>query len=218
MEKQRSETRRPQHHNDPDTNRKNQDHEFPGYPHYPAREDVLDAHNDYEKTDTDVENFSRNTWNTARNEALEATAETPLPPDTAYDDREDVLPPTDAAAIPPSDLDEDIELTGEVIDPEAEVTEEDLHLLGDPDQDMDGGDDELLENYQGLDDTDFDGEPLNEYTGTLAATGRDLDLPDHTDLDGAGTAMEPEEDEENDYYSLGADKDTLEDDQAGDNF
>ena len=91
-----------------------------------------------------------------------------------------------------------------------------MALLGDPYLDQDGGDDELMDNYQGLDDTDLDGDPLNEYAGTVSATGDDLDMPD-VELDNAGTAMTLD-DEENDYFSLGGDKDSLEDDQAGDNF
>ena len=150
---------------DPAANRENQDLEFPGYPHHPAKEDVLNPINDLN----------------------------------------DVLPSAYQAT------------TAAVADPEAEVTEEDLALLGDPNLDQDGGDDELMDNYQGLDDTDLDGDPLNEYAGTMSATGSDLDMPDE-ELDNAGTTMEPTEDEENDYFSLGADKDSLEDDQAGKDF
>lgn len=38
------------------------DQDFPGYPHYPAREDIMDQRNDYIREDVDVENLpnSRN--------------------------------------------------------------------------------------------------------------------------------------------------------------
>jgi len=86
----------------------------------------------------------------------------------------------------------------EILDPEAEVTEEDLILLGDPDLDQDEGVDELIGADQFLDDTDFDGDPLNEESGRRAGSGGDLDVPDE-ELDNAGSAMQ-QEDEENDYF------------------
>ena len=189
---------------DPAANRENQGLEFPGYPHHPASEDILNSTSDFERTVVNVEEFSRSTWTAARDQAVRQLGEEKRP-DLAANDLNDVLPGQYQAAT-----------TG-LADPEAEVTEDDLALLGDPNLDQDGGDDELMDNYQGLDDTDLDGEPLNEYSGTLSATGDDLDLPD-AELANAGTALEPMEDEENDYYSLGGDKDSLEDDQAGDNF
>src|SRR6186713_1678819 len=38
------------------------DQDFPGYPHYPAREDIMDKRNDFHKENIDVENLpnSRN--------------------------------------------------------------------------------------------------------------------------------------------------------------
>ena len=190
---------------DPTANRENQDLEFPGYPHHPASEDILSANSDAEKVDVDVEEFSRATWTTARDEAVRHLGEVKAP-HLAASDISDVLP----GEYEP--------ITADVIDPEAEVTEEDLILLGDPNLDQDGGDDELMDNYEGLDDTDLDGDPLNEYAGTISATGIDLDMPDD-ELGSAGTMLDPADDEENDYFSLGGDKqDLLEDDQAGDVF
>lgn len=190
MEKQKHNQR--DTHNDPETNRENQDHNFPGYPHHPAKEDVMNDKSGFEQADVDVEKLTRNPRINARGATLVLSSD-------AIDPDKDELR-TDLS----DDPDED------VIDPEAEVTEEDLDLLGDPDEDMDGGDDELMHDYKGLDDTDFDGDPLNERTGY---SGRDLDLPEE-DLElGMNT-----EDEENDFFSLGGDKDSLEDDEAGDNF
>lgn len=92
-----------------------------------------------------------------------------------------------------------------VMGTEADVTEEDLAMLGDKDQDMDMSEDELVRK-EGLDDTDFDGDPLNEAAVDEASTGEDLDIPDSGDED----ARKEMDDEENDYYSLGGgDKDAL---------
>jgi hypothetical protein len=80
-------------------------------------------------------------------------------------------------------------------DLEADVTEEDLILLGDPDLDQDEGADELPGNDHYLDDTDFDGDLLNEESGRRAGSGGDLDMPDD-DLDYAGSGMAQEDDED----------------------
>lgn len=86
----------------------------------------------------------------------------------------------------------------EIPDPEADVTEEDLLLLGDPDLDQDDGADELPGNELYLDDTDFDDDPLNDESGLRAGSGSDLDVPDD-ELDNAGSGLESE-DEENDFF------------------
>lgn len=92
-----------------------------------------------------------------------------------------------------------------VMGTEADVTAEDLANLGDPDQDMDMNDDELVRK-EGLDDTDFDGDPLNEAAVDEDSTGDDLDVPEEDDDD----KKTKDDDEENDYYSLGGgDKDAL---------
>lgn len=94
---------------------------------------------------------------------------------------------------------------GIVMGTEADVTEEDLAMLGDKDQDMDMSEDELVRK-EGLDDTDFDGDPLNEAASDEDSTGDDLDMPTSGDED----ARKELDDEENDYYSLGSgDKDAL---------
>ncbi|OQP67595.1 hypothetical protein [Niastella populi] len=92
-----------------------------------------------------------------------------------------------------------------VMGTEADVTEEDLALLGDRDQDMDMNEDELVRK-EGLDDTDLEGDPLNEAAVDEDSTGDDLDIPRSGDED----ARKEIDDEENDYYSLGGgDKDAL---------
>ena len=35
------------------------DQDFPGYPHYPAKEDIMDAESGMKKVDVDVENLTR---------------------------------------------------------------------------------------------------------------------------------------------------------------
>lgn len=87
---------------------------------------------------------------------------------------------------------------------DADITPEDLELLGDKDQDMDGGDDELMKGSN-LDNTDDDGEPLNEGSGEGHEMGGDLDVPG-SDLDNANENI-GEEDEENNLYSQSDNKD-----------
>jgi hypothetical protein len=91
-----------------------------------------------------------------------------------------------------------------VMGTEADVTKEDLVILGDPDKDMDLGEDELVLK-EGLDDTDTDGDPLNEAAVDEDSTGDDLDIPDADDDDPRKDPL-GQDDEENNYYSLGGDK------------
>lgn len=115
---------------------------------------------------------------------------------TIADDDEGIAGDTDIR----DDPDDDLEI---VMGGEADVTAEDLMLLGNMDQDMDGNDDEALRT-QALDDTDFEGEPLNEALVDATSDGQDLDLPGG-ELDDANQAI-GEEDEENNYWSLGSDR------------
>ncbi len=94
-----------------------------------------------------------------------------------------------------SDKDEDNE-DEIVMGTEADVTADDLVQLGDKDQDMDGGDDELTGNAK-VDDTDEDGDKLND-ADDLDVPGSELD-DDNEDIG--------EEDEENNYYSQSDNRD-----------
>lgn len=114
----------------------------------------------------------------------------------ASDDEEGIQDGKDLLA---NDDEEAIEI---VMGTEADVTKEDLMLLGDKDKDMDMGDDELISN-EGLDDTDFDGEPLNENVADMNTTGYDLDTTGVNDDNPANSALGQGDDEENNYYSLG---------------
>lgn len=89
-----------------------------------------------------------------------------------------------------------------VMGTEADVTAEDLVILGDPDKDLDMNEDELVRK-EGLDDTDLDGDPLNEAAVDEDSTGDDLDFPEEENTDPRRDSIR-EDDEENDYYSLGS--------------
>jgi len=144
-------------------NNKNQDSnkqdekEFPGYPHYPASEDILNQPG-AERVDIDVENLSRSNTQTS----------------SALPDKSVKVPAADEQPEALGDMDDDEIIPGT----EADVTDEDLVLLGEKDADF-GRRDEL------------------------AVSGDDLDVPGSEDDD---TNEEiGEEDEENNYYSLGGD-------------
>ncbi len=128
------------------------DQDFPGYPHYPAKEDILDPENHTERVDLDVENLTRSHRITPDHIAeIEGTPE--VEPDFTQ---------------VPEQEGEDIEM---VTGNESDVTAEDLQLLGDRDEDMDMDEDEELrargwQPVTGKDldvpDADFDG---NEALG-----------------------------------------------------
>lgn len=132
---------------------KNDEKAYPGYPHYPASEDVM------RNTNIDKEE---------------------------KDDDSDIVMGTDA-----------------------DVNRADLELLDRAEQNMDTTDSANLINAQ-VDKTDEDGDPLNEEA-TDGYTGEDLDVPG-SELDNSDENI-GEEDEENNYYSLGGDdKENLEED------
>ena len=151
------------------TNNKNDNEgtEFPGYPHYPAKEDIMNQ-KESERVDVDVENLSRS--NTLSSSAL---------PDKSVK-----IPPADKPVTPFDDID-DNETMAENND--ADVTAEDLIAL--EGEDTDPAKVDLLEGENDLD-----------------VPGAEQDDPDEE----IG-----EEDEENNYYSLGGDAhEALEEDQG----
>ena len=116
------------------------------------------------------------------------------------------IPDVSNIPVPASSDDDDVKI---VMGTEADVTEEDLEMLGDPDQDEDMNEDEFIDK-DGLDNTDFDGDPLNEAAVSELSSGDDLDVPEEKDEDPKKT----DDDEENDYYSLGGpDNDALEEEK-----
>ena len=128
---------------------------FPGYPHYPANEDIMNS-KDNERVDLDVENLSRS------KEALHNMPDKSVRPPQA-EDKEPVL----------ADVDDD---KGSPADANADITEEDLIALG---------------------------ETEAEFENAETLTGDDLDVPG-AEADDENEEI-GEEDEENNYYSLGGD-------------
>jgi hypothetical protein len=170
--------------------------DLPGYPHYPSNEDITAGDNNNGKVRFDEENISLPDVSDIPGQENINPAPLGIIADTTIssDDEEGTL------NNPGLDDDEDDELKI-VMGTEADVTEEDLLILGEKDQDMDMGEDEAP-GMQGLDDTDDDGELLNEGAHSLSPTGDDLDIPGRENRD----LNEPaNQDEENDYYSLGSD-------------
>lgn len=139
--------------------------EFPGYPHYPAKDDIMNAKGT-ERVEVDVENFSRANQNSI----------------TALPDKSVKTPPADETKPALGDMDDDIKI---VPGTDADVTAEDLVLLGEKDADF----------------------------GRREKLGDDLDVPGSEDDD--DNEEIGEEDEENNYYSLGGDAhDNLEEDKG----
>lgn len=160
-------------HTDKNTNNQDKaskstdDQSFPGYPHYPAKEDIMHSVEN-KRVDLDVDNLSR----------TNNMANTPAP------DLSIQAPQADALEPALGDMDDDI---GIVPGTEADLTKEDLLLL-----------------------KQADGEVVDEEE----YTGEDLDVPG-SEEDDADEEI-GEEDEENNYYSLGGDAhENLEEDRAG---
>lgn len=145
-----------------DDNKKSRDEQqeetFPGYPHYPAKEDIMNPSNDMERVQVDVEN---------------------LTPSGKYADVKDN--PADAASSGADTAGEDdLNIAGGT---EADVTRDDLLALG---------------------GSSFSEDDLRSGTRPAMRSGEELDVPG-AELDNANEAI-GEEDEENNYYSLGGDR------------
>jgi hypothetical protein len=148
------------------------DQDLPGYPHYPPEEDIMNPQHGFKKINADEELAnSRNLSGRIVGSRQENADELQQPDD------------------------DDLKI---VRGTEADVTNEDLELLGDKDNDEDLGDDELVHANARVDDIPEEG---------------DLDVPG-SDLDDEEEEL-GEEDEENNYYSLGGDRhENLEEDQS----
>ncbi len=150
--------------NDPD-NSENAHADFPGYPHYPAKEDIMHPSNNMEKVTPDPEKLTRS---------------------GAYVDTKSVDRPVSSSLDTAADIDDDLVI---VPGTEADVTKEDLLILGERD----------------IEDDEEEAVDAKTVSGDLDA---DLDVPGE-ELDDPNEAI-GEEDEENNYYSLGGDsKDSL---------
>jgi hypothetical protein len=85
---------------------------------------------------------------------------------------------------------------------EADVSAEEVMMLERADEDMPTEDDIRLRRAE-LDQTDNEGDPLNEGSLTTDVSGSDLDISG-ADADDPMESI-GEEDEENNHYSLGSD-------------
>ena len=173
------------------------DQDFPSYPHYPAKEDIMDPKNHTDRVNANVENVTRRSLSTQGSEST-ATVQ------------------NDESQIEDFDDLDMVEGTG------ADVTAEDLRNLGPKNRDMDMNEDEQIENngsagaFEATEETvsDLDDSDLADE---LERTGDDLDVPGE-ELDDANERI-GEEDEENNYYSLGGDEmDNLEEDPTNQNY
>lgn len=153
-------------------NQARQNDDLPGYPHYPAEDDIMNPQRGFKKIAADEE-----LANSARlsGKAVNRPQNNDENPEPGESDEIKIVKGT-----------------------EADVTPDDLALLGDPDEDQDEGDDEVTGNAR-VDETDEE---------------QDLDIPG-AELDDQEENI-GEEDEENNYYSLGGDRhENLEEDNSG---
>ncbi len=103
------------------------DEDFPGYPHYPAKDDILNPENNVERVEIDVDNISLSNISSNIHSPKSKSLN-----DVAKDIQQgDILANEENNKIP-NDLD---------------ITEEDLILLGSKDDDMDNGEDETLKSH-----------------------------------------------------------------------
>jgi hypothetical protein len=154
------------------------DQDFPGYPHYPAKDDILNPENGTQRIDVDIENYTPQNGtqdiNLNKNIVEPKLAESIMISNEAIEDDEIII----------------------VAGTEADVTEEDLIILAETNGEFESN----LQIQNGEEPT--------------ALTGDELDIPG-AELDDANEIL-GEEDEENNYYSIGGDNhENLEEDKSG---
>ncbi len=148
------------------------DQDFPGYPHYPAKEDIMDKRTDNHKVDMDVENIPNNKNTTDVSERFMADG-----------DKKKMK----EAMIPGPATDDDLDIKEGT---DGDLTNDDITILNSTDAE--------IGTPQNVDEEDLN---------------TDLDIPG-AELDDANEAI-GEEDEENNYYSLGGDNhENLEEDPS----
>lgn len=206
------------------------DQDFPGYPHYPAREDIMDQRTDSHRIDVDVENLPANRNATGVSQRFRPD-EDKRNTQTDYDRQEgedyrDIGPRTEITGnkldttdsknaeigIPQNTENRDLNTSR----PGTDLQEEDDSLDTKDDSDVSDEermvldsvfmptDDEESLRRSALDNTDFEGDALNEDGFGKVLSSADLDIPEETD-ETFETAM-GQGDEENKYYSLGGDR------------
>lgn len=181
----------------------NNQENFPGYPHYNSEEDIIAAG---DRVHANVEDVSR--ANNQTEASLSSAAET-RGGGADRPKRDAGHPALNTAQARRSAGDAE---TPE--DPDADVTAEDMMMLDRADRGIDESDDAQAPLRAQLDETDEDGDPLNEAAGREGMLGDDIDVPG-SEADDANENI-GEEDEENNYYSLGGDeKSSLDDANEG---
>ncbi|HUS02542.1 MAG TPA: hypothetical protein VMY77_12480 [Chitinophagaceae bacterium] len=121
----------------------NEEKDFPGYPHYPAREDILNQP-DVERVDVDVENLSRSNKQTS----------------SALPDKSVKIPAADEPPPAVGDMDDDVAIEKT----DADLTPDDLIALGEQDADF-GRRDELAVTGDDLDIPGAEEDDNNEEIG-----------------------------------------------------
>ncbi|TCJ12426.1 hypothetical protein EPD60_14210 [Flaviaesturariibacter flavus] len=96
--------------------------------------------------------------------------------------------------------DDEEDETDIVMGTEADVSTEEKEVLARSETYLPTHDEDRLQQAA-MDNTDFDGEPLNEASFGAEQSGEDLDIPDQ--VDETRTESLGQGDEENKYYSLG---------------
>ncbi|MGZ5287665.1 MAG: hypothetical protein ACXWV0_07050 [Flavisolibacter sp.] len=137
------------------------DQDFPGYPHYPAREDIMDQRTGTHKVEVDVENLPSGRNATGVNQRFVKADDKNSPGGTKNQESEDEL--------------------GLTMGTDGDVDEDDLEILNATNAEI--------------------GTPQNVSNEDLNS---DLDIPG-SELDDENEKI-GEEDEENNYYSLGGDR------------
>lgn len=141
------------------------DQDFPGYPHYPSKEDIMDQRTGSHKVDMDMENLAsaRNTTGVSQRFVRSQEGQR----NTAPENRQST-----------EETDDDLGISSGT---EADVSDEDLAVLNSTNDEI--------------------GAPQNVSNEDL---NTDLDIPG-SELDDDNERI-GEEDEENNYYSLGGDR------------
>lgn len=183
------------------------DQDFPGYPHYPAKDDIMDKRNEFQRENLDVENLpnSRNvtgvsqrfTNDNSRNQGANANEGQPIP---GGSNAEGLNARPEEIGAPQNVENDDLGIRPGT---EADVNEDERQALEDASYYRPTTDEDNLRQAR-LDNTDFDGEPLNEEGFGTVYTGSGLDVPG--EVDETETTSMGQGDEENKYYSLGSDR------------
>jgi hypothetical protein len=208
--------------------------DFPGYPHYPAKEDMMDQRTDSNRVDMDVENLPNSNNLTQVSQRFDTNEDRAKETDKKKlqtrmeDDFSDIGPRTEitndgletlgstnAEIGIPQNADND-DLNKRTSGTDLDEADDDLDLSRSTDADVTPEERMALENVSmptrdednlrraALDTTDFDGEQLNEDSFGEVLDSTDLDIPD--EVDETNTTSLGQGDEENKYYSLGGDR------------